>query len=69
MPPPCTTDRRDFTVGSNQVDALLGADEGGDFAEKMQRLTGMPIAIGRTRSVTDTMEAALSPGSNSFITW
>ena len=22
-----------------------------------------------TRSVTDTMEAALAPGSNSFITW
>ena len=29
----------------------------------------MPIASGRTRSVTETMEAALLPGSNSFITW
>jgi hypothetical protein len=29
----------------------------------------MPIATGRTRSVTEMMEAELSPGSNSFITW
>ena len=36
---------------------------------KCTEVTGMPIASGRTRSVTETMEAALSPGSNSFITW
>ena len=32
-------------------------------------VTGMPIVSGRTRSVTETMEAGLSPGSNSLITW
>jgi hypothetical protein len=29
----------------------------------------MPILSGRTRSMTETMEAGLSPGSNSLITW
>ena len=36
---------------------------------KCTDVTGVPMLTGRTRSVTDAMEAALSPGSNSFITW
>jgi len=36
---------------------------------KCSEVMAAPIVTGRTRSVTDTMEAALSPGSNSLITW
>jgi len=39
-------------------DTLLGADKAGLIAEEVHRGTGMPSASGRTRSVTETMEAA-----------
>ena len=60
---------RHLAVGAHQRHAFLGADEGGALAEKMHRGDGHADRE-RAHPVGDrTMEAAFSPGSNSFITW
>ena len=62
-------DRRDLALARSPGHVFLGADKGGVSPRKCTDVTGMPTASGRTLSVTETMEAACSPGSNSFITW
>ena len=61
-------DLRDLALAVDQRDAFLGADKGRVSPRKCTAMTGMPSASGRTRSVTETMEAALAGGSNSLIT-